>query len=185
MITANPRTRAPRPTGPVSVSDLAAHIERNHHASLRASLQRLERLIHRLDRSALQPRPQAARLRRSFPSFRDSIYGRLIAEARILFPMIRSLEAPDAARAGPRTAVALCAYELEAEHLRLLQELDELRRLVESLATGAEADDTARTANEAFALFAHDLRGHIHTTSRVLFPAAIGLERRVHRPETM
>lgn len=160
----------------MSLTELADHIERTHHAYLRAELPRIERLAERVAVAHQARDGRVLAIRDTVRALAAELLSHLLKEERILFPLVRALEAGEApslhgwALAGP-------VQQMELEHGDAGDGLARLRELTDGYAIPAWACNTHRALLDALARLERDTHQHIHKENNVLFPRALELER--------
>ena len=114
-----------------------------------------------------------AQVQRIFAAFRDELEAHMMKEERILFPMIRQIEAA----AGP---VALHCGTVEnpigvmvAEHDNAGQALRRMRELTDDYTAPPEACNTYRAMLEGLHELEADMHRHVHEENNILFPKAL------------
>jgi regulator of cell morphogenesis and NO signaling len=157
--------------GAMSLTQLADHIERTHHAYLKDEL---PRLVEMADRVATKHGWRDARLAEIAATVQD-LAGDMIAhmqkEEVVLFPLVRQIEA--GARGGFHAAIAEPIQCMEAEHDDAGRALVRLRELTEGFAPDAEACNTHRALLAGLAQLETDLHRHVHKENNILFPRAL------------
>ena len=165
----------------MSVTDMANHIERKHHAFMKEALPRLEDLLGRV-RRAHQERhgPMLGDLTQTFSGLRAEIEVHLVKEEQVLFPYLRRIEAYAQGR-GERpplqhVTVANPIAQMRWEHERAGAALARMRGLTEGYALPPDACESFRALYEGLQEMEDDLHQHIHLENNILFPRAIELE---------
>lgn len=165
----------------MSVTDMANHIERKHHAFMREALPRLEDLLGRV-RRAHQERhgPMLGELTQTFSSLRAEIEVHLMKEEQVLFPYLRRIEAHAQGRGERppvhRVTVTNPIAQMRWEHERAGAALARMRELTEGYALPPDACESFRALYEGLQEMEDDLHEHIHLENNILFPRAIELE---------
>ncbi|MEE8312911.1 MAG: iron-sulfur cluster repair di-iron protein [Myxococcota bacterium] len=159
-----------------TLTELADHIENVHHSYLREELPRLASLIEEVVRAHGERHAELLECRDVFDSLRHELEAHLFKEERILFPMIRDLEAsatlPDFHCGTLRNPIRV----MEHEHDGAALALSRLRELTGDYAPPDDACNTYRAAFTGLAELEADLHRHIHKENNILFPRAVAEE---------
>jgi len=160
----------------VSLAALADHIERTHHAYLRAEL---PRLVEMAERVARKHGWRDGRL----PEVGERVFGlaremslHMTKEENILFPYIRELEATGTRPAAGCGSVANPIRQMEAEHDSAGNTLARLRELTDGFTPDENSCNTHRALLAGLAELEADLHRHVHKENNILFPRALALE---------
>ena len=158
------------------LTELADHIEKQHHGYLREALPRLAGMLEQLAQAQGEGSPEVLDLRDVFGSLRAELESHLAKEERILFPMIRDLDAsatlPDFHCGTLRNPVRVMEMEHDAAQLALSR----LRELTRDYEPPENADDLVRATIKELGEFDADMQQHIYKESSVLFPRAVADE---------
>jgi regulator of cell morphogenesis and NO signaling len=155
----------------MSLTDLADHIERTHHAYLK---QELPRLVEMADRVAYKHAGRDARLGEVAVTVRtlaEEMFSHMQKEERILFPLVRQIDAGQ--RGGFAANVADPIRQMEAEHDDAGRATERLRLLTNGFQPEAEDCNTHRALLDGLARFEADLHRHVHKENNVMFPRAL------------
>jgi len=151
----------------VPLTELADHIEKEHHSYLREALPRLSGMLEQLARADLID---------VFSALRSELEAHLFKEEQVLFPMIRDLEAsatlPDFHCGTLRNPVRV----MESEHDDAQGALSRLRELTHDFEPPENASDLYRATVKELGAFDADMQQHIYKESSVLFPRAVADE---------
>ena len=163
---------------------LIDHILVRYHAGLKEELPRLQGLaekvatVHGANHEDTLPA-----LRDTFRSLKDELDAHLEKEERVLFPYVRELET--AAR-GLRPSLSIplglasgAIGVMEREHEVAGLALKTIRRLTDGFRPPDDACGSFRALYAGLELFEADLHGHIHLENNILFPRAMGMERKL------
>ncbi len=171
----------PRDWSRASLTELADHIESEHHSTLREELPRLSSMIERLVEAQGRRHSELLRCREVFGSLRRELESHMAKEEQILFPMIRDLEAsatlPDFHCGSLRNPIRV----MEHEHDDVALALSRLRELTANYTPPDDACNTYRAAFAGLAELEADLHRHIHKENNILFPRAVAEESLKHR----
>jgi regulator of cell morphogenesis and NO signaling len=102
----------------------------------------------------------------------------MMKEERILFPMIRSMEATTRL-AMPPGAIQHPIRVMEHEHASAGQALADMRQLTNHFTPPEDACNTFRVLYRQVEELEKDLHIHIHLENNILFPRAAELERTI------
>ena len=158
------------------LTELADHIESEHHGYLREALPRLSGMLEQLAQAQGEGSPEVLEVRDVFGSLRAELESHRAREEQVLFPMIRDLEAsatlPDFHCGTLRNPIRV----MEMEHDDAQLALSRLRELTRDYNPPENADGLYRDAVASLAEFDADLQQHIYKESSVLFPRAVADE---------
>ena len=88
----------------LSPAALADHIEATHHDYLRRELPRLEATLARVVNAHQARHPELRELATVFAGLKDELESHMVKEEKVLFPIVRELEAARAGRSSPAAA---------------------------------------------------------------------------------
>lgn len=166
-----------------SLTELADHIVRRYHDTLRAELPRLQAMANKVNDV------HGAKLPGVFPALRDSLdalaadlQSHMGKEEMILFPAVKELEAARHENRAPRTRFPLGALRMpisvmEQEHEHAGELLATLRRLSSEYQAPEWACNTFRGLYSGLSDLERDMHVHIHLENNILFPRTSELER--------
>ena len=160
----------------MTLTELADHIEQTHHAYLRSELPRLDAMTEKVAAVHGDREPRLLALRASLLNLAQELSSHMMKEGRILFPMIRALEANDAAPVMHCGSIGNPIRQMEHEHEQVGSELKRQRELSDGYTPPDWACNTYRAMLDALAHLERDLHLHIHKENNVLFPRALELE---------
>ena len=169
----------PAPWIGLSAAELADHIESTHHAYLGEALARLDALVDRVVGAHGETHPELLDVQRIFGELRADLEPHLMKEERMLFPMIRALDAADTVPQFHCGSVRNPIGVMCSEHDLAGELLAELRDLTDAWSV---PDDGCASYDELYRGLAEleaDTHMHIHKENNILFPAAVELERRL------
>jgi regulator of cell morphogenesis and NO signaling len=176
---ATPALDAPdQAVGPaaMSLAELADHIERTHHAYLRSALERLGRLTEKVASVHGEKDPRLHEVRDTFLGLAGELAHHMMKEERILFPMVRQLEASAEVPVFHCGTLANPIRQMELEHDEAGSALERLRGLTGGYTPPEWACDTYRAMLDALVHLEQDLHQHIHKENNVLFPRVLDME---------
>ncbi|MEZ4654224.1 MAG: iron-sulfur cluster repair di-iron protein [Candidatus Eisenbacteria bacterium] len=155
-------------------SALADHIERTHHAYLRAELPTMMELFEKVTVVHRLRHPELVDALRVFQALINDLVPHMESEEHVLFPMIRRLEETGSKGAGaPRIQCASLEHPLrsmEFEHDAVGGTLSELRELLERFEAPEDACPSYRLLLNGLIRLERDLHEHIHKENNLLFP---------------
>ncbi|MEW6254037.1 MAG: iron-sulfur cluster repair di-iron protein [Planctomycetota bacterium] len=173
---AQPRTAAERNWLEAPLAELIGNILDTHHAYLRRELPRLTGLAEKVEGVHAERHPELRRVRELHAEVREELEGHMLKEERILFPIIRAMEATGSTEAAFCGSVQHPIRVMEMEHTSAGEALDEFRKLTNEYEPPADACGSYRALLAGLAELEADLHAHIHKENNVLFPRAIALE---------
>ncbi len=174
-ISSSPAEEGPNPSD-LSLSELADHIVRTHHAYLRSEFPRLDRMTRKVEEAHGDREPRLAEVRDTFAELAEELTTHMMKEEQILFPLIRSLEANERpSDIGPPTIAGPIA-QMELEHDQAGEALERLNDLCDGYTPPGWACNTYRAMLDALQELEKDLHLHIHKENNILFPRALKLE---------
>lgn len=162
----------------MSLSELADHIERTHHVFLRSELPRLDRMTEKVASVHGEKDPRLAEVRKSFLTLAEELSSHMMKEERILFPMLRQLEASEDAPMFHCGTLANPIRQMELEHDQAGSALERMRAFTDGFTPPEWACNTYRALLDALAHLEQDMHQHIHKENNVLFPRALDMEAR-------
>ncbi len=166
----------------MTLTDLADHIEHTHHAYLKEELPRLDRMTEKVSRVHGGKEPRLMEVRQAFLALQAELEPHMMKEERILFPMVRELEAAKSTPPVPGGMPVHCGTlanpirQMEQEHTNAGDALATIRIATEEFVPPAWACNTYRAMLDGLAHLEDDLHQHIHKENNVLFPKALQLE---------
>ncbi|MBX3286765.1 MAG: iron-sulfur cluster repair di-iron protein [Actinobacteria bacterium] len=166
----------PAPWTAMTPTQLVDHLEATHHRYLHDELPRLTALVDKVVGVHGDRHPELVRVRDSFGLLRGDLEPHLAKEERILFPMIRQLDAAVDAPAFHCGNLANPIRVMLAEHDRAGELLQRLRTLTDDHLPPADACGSYRALYEGLERLERDTHLHVHKENNVLFPAVVALE---------
>lgn len=160
----------------LSLSELADHIERLHHAYLHSELPRLEKMVTKVAAVHGDKEPRLMQIRDIFLALSQELATHLMKEEQVLFPMIRQLESSQTLPVFYCGNLANPIGRMEFEHDEAGAALVQLRQLTNDYTPPDWACNTYRALLDAMQAFELDMHQHVHKENNVLFPRAIALE---------
>lgn len=160
----------------MSLANLADHIEKTHHGYLKQEFPRLDAITDKVASVHGDHEPRLHDVRETFLALRAEMESHMMKEERILFPMIRDLEASSSAPVFHCGSLSGPIGQMEAEHGDAGAALERLRTLTDGFSPPEWACNTYRAMLNALAHLESDLHQHVHKENNVLFPRALALE---------
>ena len=160
----------------MSLTDLADHIEHTHHAYLREELPRLDFMTEKVSRVHGDNEPRLLQVREAFVALKAELEPHMMKEERVLFPMIRELEASQAKPEFHCGSVANPIRQMEHEHDHAGDALAIIRAATDDFVPPPWACNTYRAMLDALEHLEADMHQHVHKENNVLFPKAIAME---------
>lgn len=162
----------------MSVGELVDHLERTHHRYLWDELPRLSALVDKVLSVHGGRHPELAEIAACFATIRTDLEPHLTKEERVLFPMVRELDAspttPDFHCGSLRNPISV----MLAEHDTVGELLARLRELTDGYQAPADACASYTALFAGLAELEADTHLHVHKENNVLFPAVVELEAR-------
>jgi regulator of cell morphogenesis and NO signaling len=164
------------PEAALTLTEWADRIEQEHHVRLWEALDRADGLIDAVYRKYGTQRPLFLEVRKQYLELAHRLSEHMVKEERILFPLIRKLDASESGPFSHRASLANLIRKMASDHERAEAAFLHLRELAGGYAPPADACPAYRdmlagveTAETAF-------REHTRDEQRILFPGAIKLE---------
>jgi len=163
---------------------LIDHILATYHAGLRTELPRISALAEKVATVHGDNHPETLpALRDTIGSLKEELEAHLEKEEHVLFPYVRELET--AAR-GLRPAFSIplglasgAIGVMEREHEVAGLALKTIHRLTDGFRPPDDACGSFRALYAGLEIFEADLHAHIHLENNILFPRAMGMERKL------
>lgn len=158
--------------------ELVTHVLDVHHVFLRRELPRLVALARKVAAAHAARHAELLELQSLVGNMADELEIHMQKEERILFPMIRELEAATGPRAFHCGSIGNPIRVMELEHDDAGRGLSRMRELTAGFVAPADACGSYRALLEGLIALEADLHEHIHEENNLLFPRAIALEQR-------
>lgn len=158
------------------LTELADLIERTHHAYLREELSRLDFMTRKVAGVHGEADPRLLQIRKVFVELVEELSSHMLKEERILFPMVRELEASATAPEFHCGSLANPIRQMEDEHDAAGGGLEKLRELSDDYSPPEWACNTYRAMLDALAALESDMHLHVHKENNILFPRALQME---------
>lgn len=160
----------------MSLTELADHIERTHHAFLTSEFPRLTAMTEKVASVHGEHDSRLGDVHEVVMGLVAELSDHMMKEEQILFPMIRQLEAGEVDAASHCGTIAAPINQMETEHAIAGSALASLQQLTDDHTPPEWACNTYRAMLDGLKHIEFDLHQHIHKESNVLFPGAIKLE---------
>ncbi|MBV8126233.1 MAG: iron-sulfur cluster repair di-iron protein [Planctomycetaceae bacterium] len=156
--------------------DLADQIVATHHVYLRRELPRLSELIDKVVAAHSSNHPELIEVRQTFAALRQELEMHLMKEERVLFPLVKQLEAalePFSIHCG---TVENPIRVMEHEHDSAGSALQRIRELTSNYRAPDDGCASFTALYDGLSCLESDLHLHIHKENNILFPRAAALE---------
>jgi regulator of cell morphogenesis and NO signaling len=160
----------------MGLTELADHIEATHHAYLREELPRLDAMTEKVARVHGDKDERLFKMRQAFVALKAELEPHMMKEERILFSIVRQLEASPLRQEFHCGSVANPIRQMEYEHDQAGDALAILNESTDAYTPPEWACNTYRALLDSLARLEADMHQHIHKENNVLFPKAIQLE---------
>lgn len=159
----------------MTLTELADHIERTHHAYVKSESPRLRAMAEKVASVHGEHDGRLASVRDTFIGLADEMANHMMKEEHILFPLIRQLETGSGTALGHPGTIAGPINQMEAEHADAGIALTRLNSLTDGYTPPEWACNTYRALLDGLQRFEFDLHQHVHKENNVLFPRALEL----------
>jgi len=160
----------------MTMTELADYIEATHHAYLREELPRLDFMTEKVARVHGEKEPRLATVRQAFVALRNELEPHMMKEERVLFPIIRQLEASSGPLEFDCGSVANPIRQMEQEHDQAGDALAVIREATDGFVPPEWACNTYRAMLDSLAALEADMHQHVHKENNVLFPKSLQAE---------
>ena len=162
-----------------SLTALADHIEKTHHAYLKSELPRLEYLVNKVASRHGSHTPQLVELARVFAGFKLELESHMQKEEVVLFPVCRQMERASTPQQLHRGSVENPIAVMIHEHVDAGDALKRMRELTNDYTSPADACNTYRALFDSLRELEQDMHRHVHKENSILFPKALELEQKL------
>lgn len=156
-----------------ALGELVDHIEKTHHAYLKNALPILLHLIEKVEDAHGERHPELEDLGYVFLQLKDDLVPHMMKEERVLFPMVRQLDAGLASQGfhcgSPQGPIRV----MRAEHERVDTLLDKIREITNDFTQPEDGCTTYRLMLAKLKELKADLDIHIQLENDILFPKAL------------
>ncbi len=163
----------------MGLTELADHIEATHHTYLREELPRLDFMTEKVSRVHGDKDQRLLTMREAFVALKAELEPHMMKEERILFPLVRQMEASAERQENHCGSVANPIRQMEHEHDQAGNALAILRASTDDYTPPEWACNTYRAMLDSLAQLESDMHQHIHKENNVLFPKAIAYEQAI------
>jgi regulator of cell morphogenesis and NO signaling len=170
-----PDSRASDPVEAMSLTELCDHIERTHHANLRVELPRLGAMLRKVAGVHGLHHPWLRDMLVVFDDFDRDLREHMLKEEHLLFPLIRRIDAGDAAAILSTLSIASPIAVMEQEHEQAGDALAQLRALSNDFIAPVGACATFLALLDGLRELESDMHWHVHKENNVLFPRALAV----------
>lgn len=168
----------PRPAdwANLSPAELVDHLEATHHAYLHVELERLHRLMDKVEAVHGERHPELAEIRSVYVRLRADLEPHLLKEERVIFPMIRELAAAtglpdvDCGSLPAHISAMLDEHDLAGELLA------RLRTLTADYTPPSDGCASYGTLFAQLEQLETDTHLHVHKENHLLVPAVLVME---------
>ena len=160
-------------------AELVDHLEATHHRYLHDEFPRLSALAEKVADVHGGRHPELFEVQGTFDELRADLEPHLMKEERVLFPMIRELDAAIAAPAFRCGTLRNPISMMLIEHDRAGELLARLRALTSDYTTPRDGCASYRALYDGLAELEADTHMHIHKENNLLFPAVLEREDRL------
>ena len=160
----------------MTAGELADHIVGTHHAFLRRELPSLCDLMDKVAAAHGATHPELADLSSTLTDLRQELESHMIKEERVLFPLIKQLEAARELFPIHCGTVENPIRVMEHEHETVGSALGRIRILTGTYQAPADGCASFRALYDGLARLESDLHLHIHKENNILFPRAAAFE---------
>lgn len=168
----------------MSLTDLADHIQHTHHAYLKQELPRLSAMVHKVASVHGQHHAWTIEIDQIYQRFAEDFQSHSEREERMLFPMIRQLDAlGEDGRLPEGFSVARPIQVMEQEHDETGDAIEKMSNLSNGFAPPADACTTFRAMLEGLKYLELDTHQHVHKENNILFVKALALEAKKNQLE--
>jgi len=154
----------------ISTTELVDHIESTHHEYIKSATPGLLELAKKVAGVHSGRHPELTELEEKVMALAEDLGPHLMKEERVLFPMIRKMEAT--LEDGGMIEGPISVMKMEHDHVGGL--LEHIDRLSGKYAVPSDGCESYRTYMEKLKEFVKDLRLHIHKENNILFARITG-----------
>lgn len=154
-----------------SLRELIDHILGDYHAPLRVTMPSLFDRIGECAEMYGRSHPEIHELEKLFGAFRFAAEGHMLAEEKVLFTMIVSLERGDSNLQTDATSVDAFRIRIR-EHDSSADDMRLMRRLTNNFTHPEDTGESYRVVLEDLAKLEQNVHVHMHLENNILFPRA-------------
>jgi regulator of cell morphogenesis and NO signaling len=160
-----------------SLTSLADHIEKTHHAYLKKELPRLSAIVQKVAAVHGQRHPWLQEVNTIYAQFAAEMESHMMKEEKMLFPMIRHLESLQPGEDSGRSLDSPIKA-MEHEHDDAGKAMARMRELSSNYQMPADGCNTFHAMLDGLAQVEADTHRHVHKENSILFPRAVELQER-------
>jgi regulator of cell morphogenesis and NO signaling len=162
-----------------SLTDLANHIEKTHHAYLKRELPRLSALISKVAKVHGAEHPEIIKVNQIFQDLAAEMDMHMRKEEHILFPFCRQLESATTMPQFHCGSIANPIFVMEHEHEQAGHALQAFNTLTNGYKVPAGVCRSYEAMLAGLAQLEADMHQHVHKENNILFPRAKALEEKL------
>jgi regulator of cell morphogenesis and NO signaling len=160
----------------MGLTDLVDHLESTHHRYLWDELPRLSALVAKIVSVHGDRHPELTQVEACFEEIRHDLEPHLVKEERVLFPMIRELDAATESVSFHCGTLRNPISVMLGEHDAVGDLLARLRQLTNGYEPPADGCASYLACYAGLAELEVDTHLHIHKENNLLFPAVVRIE---------
>lgn len=160
----------------LGIGALADHVEATHHRYLHDELPHLSALADKVLSVHGERHPELSTVRDTFEELRADLGPHLLKEERVLFPMVRELDAATTATEFHCGSLRNPLRVMLVEHDRAGELLRRLRDSTGGYRPPSDACTSYQALYAGLEELEHDTHLHVHKENNVLFPAVLERE---------
>ncbi len=160
----------------MGLADLVDHLESTHHRYLWDELPRLSALVAKIVSVHGDRHPELAQVEACFEEIRHDLEPHLVKEERVLFPMIRELDAATESVSFHCGTLRNPISVMLGEHDAVGDLLARLRQLTNGYEAPADGCGSYVACYAGLAELEADTHLHIHKENNLLFPGVVRVE---------
>jgi len=160
-----------------ALSELVDHIEKTHHVYLKSALPHLTDLIQKVEVPHGKRHPELKELEHLFLLLREDLEPHMMKEERVLFPMIRKLDAGLGAQEFHCGTLQGPIRVMGVEHERVDRLLDKIRKITNDFTLPEDGCTTYSLMLDELKALKADLDIHIQLENDILFPGVLEEEK--------
>ncbi|MFV1990487.1 MAG: hemerythrin domain-containing protein, partial [Acidimicrobiales bacterium] len=163
----------------MSATELVDHLEATHHRYLHQELPHLSSLMAKVLEVHGERHPELLAISTKYAQIRADLEPHLMKEERVLFPMIRALDAVSDGAELPEFHCGTVRNPISCmlrDHDAVGDLLRELSDLTNSYSAPPEGCVSYKTLFGAMRALETDTHSHIHKENNVLFPMVLAIE---------
>jgi regulator of cell morphogenesis and NO signaling len=160
----------------MGLTDLVDHLESTHHRYLWDELPRLSALVAKIVSVHGDRHPELAQVEACLEEVRHDLEPHLVKEERVLFPMIRELDAATESVSFHCGTLRNPISVMLREHDAVGDLLARLRRLTDGYQPPADGCASYQACYRGLAELESDTHLHIHKENNLLFPGVVRVE---------